>query len=99
MSASVSSNLSPDIVWAIVRKFWPSPESGKAGAQDFVANIQIQGNNHSYISKNPISGGAQFSRDPLNLTNRNTRKVRYLCYDRHSHLEAEANMELACGLP
>ncbi|PMB65457.1 putative 60S ribosomal protein L28e [Beauveria bassiana] len=32
--------------------------------------------NHCFLSKSRSNGGAQFSSDPLNLTNKNTRKVR-----------------------
>jgi large subunit ribosomal protein L28e len=33
------------------------------------------GNNNSYLVKSKRNGGIQFSRDPLNLTNKNSRKV------------------------
>lgn len=37
--------------------------------------LQI-GNNNSYLVKRNTGGGVQFSRDPLNLMNKNSRKVR-----------------------
>jgi large subunit ribosomal protein L28e len=33
------------------------------------------GNNNSYLVKSKRNGGLQLSRDPLNLTNKNSRKV------------------------
>lgn len=37
--------------------------------------LQRSGNNNSYLVKRKEAGGVQFSRDPLNLTNLNSRKV------------------------
>lgn len=37
---------------------------------------EITGDNNSYLVKRKQSGGVQFSRDPLNLVNKNSRKVR-----------------------
>lgn len=34
------------------------------------------GNNNSFLVKRKQAGGVQFSRDPLNLVNKNSRKVR-----------------------
>lgn len=39
-------------------------------------NCVIIGNNNSYLVKRNTGGGVQFSRDPLNLANVNSRKVR-----------------------
>lgn len=39
-------------------------------------NRVITGNNNSYLVKRNTGGGVQFSRDPLNLANVNSRKVR-----------------------
>lgn len=39
-------------------------------------NCVIIGNNNSYLVKRNSGGGVQFSRDPLNLANVNSRKVR-----------------------
>jgi hypothetical protein len=38
------------------------------------ANASDQGNNNSFLAKSKQNGGVQFSRDPLNLINKNTRK-------------------------
>ena len=37
--------------------------------------IQRVGSNNSYIVKRKNGGGVQFSRDPLNLMNKHSRKV------------------------
>ena len=38
-------------------------------------NHRLIGNNNSYLAKDKRNGGVQFSRDPLNLINKNGRKV------------------------
>lgn len=43
------------------------------GAND---NVPCTGNNNSFLALSKQNGGAQFSRDPLNLINKNVRKVR-----------------------
>ena len=37
------------------------------------------GPNNSYLVKRKSGGGSQFSRDPLNLMNKHSRKVSLLC--------------------
>ena len=39
-------------------------------------NVPLTGNNNSFLAKSKQNGGVQFSRDPLNLINKNVRKVR-----------------------
>ncbi len=89
MSAPALNNVSSDIIWAIVRMFHPfSKRTVLSGAmelrtnfstistdQDLKLNVICAGDNHCFLSKSRRNGGAQFSSDPLNLTNKNTRKV------------------------
>jgi large subunit ribosomal protein L28e len=50
MSSATLPNISPDLIWEIVR------------------------DNNSFLVKSNRNGGVQFSRDPFNLLNKNTRK-------------------------
>ncbi|KJZ73374.1 hypothetical protein HIM_07168 [Hirsutella minnesotensis 3608] len=50
MVAPTLSNVSPDLIWEVVR------------------------NNNCFLSKSNRNGGVQFSHDPMNLTNMNSRK-------------------------
>lgn len=42
------------------------------------SNASNIGNNNSFLVKRKQAGGVHFSRDPLNLVNKNTRTVRKL---------------------
>jgi large subunit ribosomal protein L28e len=70
----MSSNVSADLIWEISRelKSWRNFQSEQnADNERFCA-----GNTNSYLVKRTHGGAPQFSRDPLNLVNLNSRKVR-----------------------
>ena len=50
-----------------------------------MADLVFIGSNNSYLVKRKSGGGAQFSRDPLNLINKHSRKVRALRVSGHCH--------------
>lgn len=81
MSSTTLPNISSDLIWEIVRKFWPSwqgkvlvqhPFTDRKRANQFV--FLHAGDNNSFLVKSKRNGGVQFSRDPFNLLNKNTRK-------------------------
>ena len=54
--------------------------------KSFCTNLLAPGPNNAYLVKRKTAGGVQFSRDPLNLMNKHSRKV-YYDFSRHSRDE------------
>jgi large subunit ribosomal protein L28e len=75
MATPALSNMSSDLVWEIVRKFCAAFRLPKRGESTVINNLGLLGNNNCFLSKSNRNGGVQFSHDPLNLTNKNSRKV------------------------
>ena len=66
-----ASNVSQDLVWEIVRTSAPVHSS------DFLVFANdFPGPNNAYLVKRKSGGGSQFSKDPYNLMNKHSRKVR-----------------------
>jgi hypothetical protein len=76
-----SSNVSADLIWEIVRECREPPTTMSI----FLTLTAFPGNQNSYLVKRKALGGVSFSRDPLNLTNRHTRKVGNVSTFRLSH--------------
>ena len=51
----------------------------------------ITGNNNAYLTKRKSGGGVQFSRDPLNLTNKHSRKHAGFVNDEAIGIQADDN--------
>lgn len=62
-------NVSADLIWEIARMISGLKQLNFADAS--------LGANNAYLVKRRSGGGAQFSRDPLNLLNKHSRKVYY----------------------
>ena len=62
-------NISPDLIWECVRKYSTLPNDR------CTCSVGPAGNNNAYLVNRKSGGGARFSRDPLNLTNKHSRKV------------------------
>lgn len=62
------SNVSSDLIWEITREYHVFDDR-------LASDLSVLGANNSYLVKRRSGGGAQFSRDPLNVTNKHSRKV------------------------
>ena len=72
MAEHLQSNVSQDLVWEISRMSFAN------GPFPFrPAYLTRLGPNNSYLVKRKSGGGSQFSKDPLNLMNKHSRKARY----------------------
>lgn len=62
-----------------------------------ITDNEYTGNNNSFLAKSKIAGGVQFSRDPLNLINKNTRKhAGFVNAKVHTQITPEGPNELKC---
>lgn len=71
-ASSSSSNMSTDVVWEICREFIPLAFSSH---RELIFGNWGLGMQNAYLVKRRSGGGVQFSRDPLNLMNKHSRKV------------------------
>lgn len=80
-----SSQVSADLIWEIARTYFFFESYSLREEEEAIEKVWMQnsmetnpstsGNQNSYLVKRALSGGVRFSRDPLNLTNINSRKV------------------------
>lgn len=61
-------NVSADLIWEVASEL----QNGQFFSPGADATVE---NNNAFLVKRRSGGGAQFSRDPFNLTNTNTRTV------------------------
>ena len=71
MAEHLQSNVSQDLVWEICRTFRCAINLTQ------VLMKTMLGTNNAFLVKRKSGGGSQFSRDPLNLMNKHSRKVDY----------------------
>lgn len=67
------SNVSADLIWEITRKWFSSVFGASCTVSDEFA---LAGSQNAFLVKRKTGGSPQFSRDPFNLTNVHSRKVR-----------------------
>lgn len=71
MAEHLQSNVSQDLVWEICRT-----STGAINLTQVLTKTML-GTNNAFLVKRKSGGGSQFSRDPLNLMNKHSRKVDY----------------------
>lgn len=67
------SNVSADLIWEVTRKLFFYRIRASCRISDKFA---LAGSQNAFLVKRKTGGSPQFSRDPLNLTNVHSRKVR-----------------------
>ena len=66
-----NSNVSSDLIWEVCRTLTPT----MCNPFGTIVDPDTLGPNTAYLVKRRSGGGSQFSKDPLNLMNKHSRKV------------------------
>ena len=67
----LTSNVSQDLVWEMCRGY-----SGSDDPMFLLLTPNLPGGHNAFLVKRKTAGGQQLSKDPLNLMNKHSRKVR-----------------------